>query len=1101
MPSLVLKCSIRTGIVTALALVLGAGAAAAQTGSVEGTVRNTLNASPIEGARVTVEGTALSARSDANGYYRIDNVPAGTYSVRVARLGYNPVTATNARVAAGLPLTVNLELSPAIINLDEIVITGTLGETQRAKLPFTVAVVTQDDLPVVQVDALSALVGKIAGVTVVSGSGRPGAAPTVLLRGPTSINASGRSQEPLYVVDGVILGSGIVDIDALDIESIEVVKGAAAASLYGSRAAYGVIQIQTRRGSNLADDELRFTARSEYGFNQLPGKFDLPLHHQWAMTPDKSQYLDPSGNPCDWATCSGLVLAGQKAAAGEAANAWNTYMIEPYPGTTYDQVERFFQSGVFTQQYLAASGRSGGTNFHASYNNVREEGVMPGQEGFQRNNFRINVDQRWSEKFKVSASAFYSHSTQNDFGEGSGNPMFRLTRMPAGVDLWALNKCPATGTCAEWQEPRLLPGSTVQDPNDVLLQPDPQNGQDSNPLYSMLNINDITKRGRFMASTNVRFRPVDWLSIVGSVSYDRLDFDNEYYRFKGYKSISPSPSTNQGGLSRRGELTEAFNASADITLTKRFGDLATRTLFRYVGEWDDYEWTSAGGSRFAVGEVPTLGNLDLNYLTATSGHQPVRADGYFAVVNLDYKDRYILDGLVRNDGSSLFGPDARRHWYYRLAGAWRVSEDMRISGVDELKLRAAVGTAGGRPRFTAQYETYSVSAGKVSPVTLGNRKLKPESSRELEVGLDALLFGRAGLTLNYAKTVTEDQILLVPMQAYAGFRDQWRNAGTLESSSWEATLDMQLMQSRSFDWSARVLFDRMRQEITSLSVPAFTYGVGGQGMGGVFFAREGEALGTFYGMMYATSCADLMGGATCGDFAVNDDGLLVWVGSGGSLSDPQWGTSGPVFGFKGTNQTLNWGTPFFGWGIDRATGDTTTYLPVGKSTPDYTLALSTTARWGGLSVYALVESVQGIDVYNQPQQWSIFAHMAGIEDQAGVPDAQQKPLGYYGALYGVSGLQPNNWFLQDGSFTKLREVQLRYRFDRNALSGIGFLSAFDGIAISLIGRNLITWSSYNGYDPEVGRGGGETGSAALARVDGYNYPNFRTFTAAIELNF
>jgi hypothetical protein len=310
------------------------------------------------------------------------------------------------------------------------------------------------------------------------------------------------------------------------------------------------------------------------------------------------------------------------------------------------------------------------------------------------------------------------------------------------------------------------------------------------------------------------------------------------------------------------------------------------------------------------------------------------------------------------------------------------------------------------------------------------------------------------------------------------------------------------MQSRSFDWSARVLFDRMRQEITAMNVPAYTYGVNGQDMGDLFYARAGEELGTFYGKAYATSCADLMGGATCSEFVVNDDGILVWVGSGGSLSNPQWGTTGPVFGFLGSNQTLSWGSPFYSWGIDRVTGDTTSYLPVGNTTPDYTLAFSTTARWGGLSVYALLESVQGFDVYNQPQQWSIFAHMAGIEDQTGVPDNLQKPLGYYAALYqNGGGLGPTDWFMQDGSFTKLREVSLRYRFDRNALSGIGFLSAFDGIGISLIGRNLISWDSYNGYDPEVGRGGGETGSAAIARVDGYNYPNFRTFTAAIELNF
>ncbi len=1100
MPSPVLKCSIRTGIVTALALILGAGAAAAQTGSIEGTVRHSQNASLIEGAQVTVVGTALSARTDANGYYRIDNVPAGTHSVRVARLGYNPVTATNARVAAGLPFTVNLELSPAIINLDAIVVTGTLGETQRGKLAFTVDVVTMEDLPVVQVDALTMIQGKVAGATVVSASGRPGSAPAILLRGPTSINSAGRSQEPLYVVDGVILGSSMADIDALDIESIEIVKGAAAASLFGSRAANGVIQITTRRGAGLADDELRFTVRTEYGGSQLPGAFDLTRSHGFLMTADGSKFVNQDGTSCDYLLCDDVQLAGQRVVPGtpdSLANEWNTFQNQAWPGTTYDQVDRFFRGGAFMQQYVAASGRSGGTNFHSSFSNIREEGVMPGDEGFRRNNFRLNVDSRMSDKFKAGASMFYSYSRQ-DIGEG---PLFDLTRSPAGVDLTQLASCYQGDPCEDRDQPRLLPDGT-QDPNDVWLRVDPFNEESENPLYTALNDNDIARRGRFLASANMRFRPVDWLTLSGTVSYDRLDYRRNDLVFKGYKTITPSPNTNLGNLYRYHSLTEAFNASVDVTVSKRFGDLATRTQFRYLGEWDDNEWTSATGRQFAVANVPTFNNTLADEITATSGLQPRRADGYFTITNWEYKDRYILDALVRNDGSSLFGSDQRRQWYYRLAGAWRVSEDFRLPGVDELKIRYAYGTAGGRPRFSAQYETYSVSGGIVSPVTLGNKDLKPEFSGEQEAGIDALLFGRVALTVNYAKTVTEDQILNVPLPAYSGFGSQWQNAGTLESNTWEMSLDMQLMQSRSFDWSARVLFDRTRQEITALNVPDYTYGDSEQGLGSVFFARAGEQLGQFYGMRYATSCADLLGGAPCGDFALNDDGLFVWVGSGGSLGNPQWGTTATdPFGFLNTNQTLKWGTPFYGWGIDRVSGDTTNFLPIGKTQPDYSLSLSTNLRWKGLTLYALVQSVQGFNLFNEPQQWSIFKGFGGLMDQAGVPENDQKPLGYYNALYGVSGLGAVNFFLEDGSFTKLREVSLRYRFDRNALSGVGFLSAFDGIAISLVGRNLITWTNYNGYDPDTGEGGGTVGSAAINRVDGYNYPKFRTFTAAIELNF
>ncbi len=1085
-------------VLAAFALVFGAGTALAQAGSIEGTVRNASSAAPVGGARVAVSGTQLVATTNANGYYRIDNVPAGTYSLQATVLGFNAVTVTNARVAAGLPLTVNFELLPAVVNLDAVVVTGVLGETQRAKLPFTVDQVQAEDLPVPTSNALEQLQGKVAGAIVMRNTGRPGTAPTILLRGPTSIDASGRNQEPLYVVDGVILGASVVDIDALDIETIEVVKGAAAASLYGSRAANGVIQITTKRGRTLPMETIRFTARSEAGVNQLPGRYDLTQHHHFLMNADGSRFIDNNGNECDYLTCPNVVLAGQRAGAGQAANEWNTFQDLTWPGTTYDQVERFFDGGNF-YQYVSAEGRSGGTNFHASWSNMREQGVMTGQDGQWRNNFRVNVDQGLGDAFKIGASAFYSRSKI----DGANGPLFDLTRMPAGVDLLALNQCPTSGPCAPWQQPRLLPNGE-QDPNDVYLFADPFNDESPNPLYSLLNDDNFQYRGRFLASANVRWRPVEWLSLDGNVSYDRLDYKSQSYVFKGYKTINPSPNTNEGNISRFHSLSEDFNASVDLTLTKRFGDLATRTQFRYLAEYDDYEQTSAAGRQFAVADVPTLDNTDPALTTAGSYLQAIRADGYFAITNLDYKDRYIIDALVRNDGSSLFGPDARRQWYYRVAGAWRVTEDVEMPGIDELKLRMAYGTAGGRPNFSAQYETYSVSGGQVSPISLGNRNLKPEFSKELETGIDVLMFGRVGLTVNYARTVTEDQILQVPLPAFAGFTSQWRNAGTLESNTWEASLDLQMLQTRDMSWTARVLFDRTRQKITYFDVPAFTYGVGGQGMGDVFFAREGERIGTFYGQEYATSCAHLMGhpSFSCDEFEINDEGLLVWVGPGGSLSNPQWGTvSTDAFGFRGQTRQLAWGSPFVGWGLDPITGDTTNYLPIGKTTPDFHLGFSTSFRWGGLSLYGLIEWLDGISVYNQPLQWGVFRSLAGIMDQSGVPDEQKKPLGYYNQVYGLVGLTPVNYFVQDASFAKLREVSVRYRFDRDQLASIPGLRVFDGIAISLIGRNLLTFSDYNGYDPEVGRGGGDTGSAALARVDGYDYPNFRNYSVAIEVNF
>jgi hypothetical protein len=279
----------------------------------------------------------------------------------------------------------------------------------------------------------------------------------------------------------------------------------------------------------------------------------------------------------------------------------------------------------------------------------------------------------------------------------------------------------------------------------------------------------------------------------------------------------------------------------------------------------------------------------------------------------------------------------------------------------------------------------------------------------------------------------------------------------------------------------------------------------------VFYVRQGEAIGTFYGFQFAENCGHLPAGVDCSQFEVNDDGYLVWIGGAGSSrngwqtytdaggnTQNWWGTTAP-FSIRGG--ALTWGTPFQAEDVDPISGERATFLPLGNTQPDFRLGLSNTVSWRSFSVYGLIESVQGFKVYNQPLQWATFQSYAGIMDQSGLPEAEQKPVGYYSRLYGVSGLAPSSRFVEDGSFIKLRELAVRYRIGADPLQAVPVLRGFDGVTLSMVGRNLFTWTDYDGYDPETGRGGGGTGSAALARVDGYNYPPFRTFTFGIELNF
>ena len=600
---------------------------------------------------------------------------------------------------------------------------------------------------------------------------------------------------------------------------------------------------------------------------------------------------------------------------------------------------------------------------------------------------------------------------------------------------------------------------------------------------------------------------MNWFDVDANASYDRLDREDEDYFPAGFRTIAANAALNDGYLYRYNLLTEALNAS--VTGTFRFDlsdNIHNRTQFRYLYEQTDLDEVETEGYEFAVGDVRSFGNTNSDNLGASSLFEPTRADGYFAITNFDIADRYVIDALIRNDGSSLFGEEERRQWYYRLAGAWLMSGEswFGLPGVDEFKLRYSLGTAGGRPTFAAQYETFSVSAGTVSPLTLGNNELRPEFTTEHEAGLDlGFLNNRANLTVNYAQSSTEDQILPLPLPAYTGYLTRTINAGTLESKTWEVSLDGRLIDRGSFSWLARVNFDRTRSTITEMSVPGYRYGASNaQGLNNVFYAREGEELGTFYGLQFAQGCEHLPQGVDCSQFRVNSDGHLVWT-NGQELTAGLWGQTAPL-----ALQTVHprlaglaFGLPFGGLCTDRTSGERTDFCPLGRTLPDYTMSFSSTVSWGGLSVYGLFDAVQGFNVYNQPLQWATFAGISGIMDQTGVEESLQKPVAYYNSLYGASGLRPSSAFVEDGSFVKFRELSLRYTFGERLLGNLPGISAFDGLSLMLTGRNLKTWTDYRGYDPEVGASGAQTGSAALGRVEGYQYPNFRTWTLGVEVNF
>ena len=1072
----------RTGRSIALAVfavLLTVGSALAQTGRIEGTVSSAVTGERLAGVLIAVRGTAISVTTNDQGAFVIADVTPGTVSLTIRLIGYQVVIVTRQPVSAEGTTLLNFRLQPSVLRLNEIVVTGVAEATQGVKLPFTVDILTANDIPVVPTGTPEeAIRGKVAGAKIVRANGTPGGGVSVLLRGGTSIDANGRSNEPLYVVDGVILGASMVDIDANNIISIEVLKGAAASSLYGARAANGVINIRTDRGRNMSDGDTRITFRSEVGRNYLGKKVALTNSHEFRVDPSLGPCLVPTtpipGSPVTkvgtcWVDDTGARVTRNDREPEDTFGAGG-FQDNGYGGALFNHLDLFFNPSSFNTQTGSITHRNGPTNFSSTFSRTEEGGIISGLDGYQQKSVRVNLDHFIGKTFELSVSGYYSNSTSDgnpqDFS--GPNPFFSLMFLERDNDL-------------------LLPNS---DGEPFIIQPD-VNSVESNPLYETHNTVSELRRSRTLGNFRVRWFPHSNFDLEADFSFDRSDRNRFEFLKVGFKTAPDPSSINRGRIERQNDFDQAINSSLTARYITRFGeDLASTTSARVLLERTEFERIDAIARDLVVNEVQDLDVGDTDESEISSRSEDVRSLGWFFSQDFDYKDRYIISGLVRQDGSSLFGSGERWHTYYRLGGAYRVAQESwwPVDFIDEFKLRFSRGTAGGRPRFSAQYETFTISGGVLNKGVLGNIDLKPEFATENEAGVDIIFGGRVQLSITYAQSEVEDQILQAPLPAFIGFGSQWVNAGTLESKTWEASLQASIVNTRDFGYNVSVVFDRTRQKITEFNIPPFRWGSAKT----IFFNREGEDFGTMYGTRFLTGCGELSG--SCDGWQVNDDGWLVPVGSGNSWQD---GITGSLWG-----TTVTIGGEDFAWGIPvsadslEADGTTVTdFLRIGNTTPDYNLGFTQSLRWKNFSLYTLFDAQIGGDVYNGTKQWSFRDNRHGDNDQAGKSDATKKPISYGQRLYNVNA--GSNNFVEDATYLKFRELSVRYSFNERTLQNLfgGFMKR---ITVAVVGRNLVTWTGYDGFDPEVGGGGS---NAAIERTDQFDYPNYRTFTGSIEIEF
>ncbi|MEG9327942.1 TonB-linked outer membrane protein, SusC/RagA family [Salinimicrobium catena] len=1022
----------------------------AQDRTVTGTVTDG-DGMPLPGVNVLVKGTTSGTQTDFDGNY---SVQASMGDILVfSYVGFE----TKQEVVEDEDV-IDVTMVVDAAQLEEVVVTGVAGATSRKKLSVTVGKVDASDLEVIpSTSAASALQGKVAGVNVTN-FGQPGSGSTIQLRGATNLFGG---QEPLILVDGVQVEGGINDINSDDIASFEIVKGASASALYGSRAGNGVIVITTKRGKYNADGPV-VTLRNDLGLSELANKIDLNKSHAYQLADDWEQYQG------QYTRFAGVTYADDYSGVGRVGVSGARIPVEddvadnPY-GVYYDNQDLFFGTGVDNTTYASVSNASEFTNVFFSADRTENEGIFAETGGYKRYGVRLNGDFQINDWLKLSTNNNYIRSNNETPGGTLDGVIFDLALTSPDVNLNAPNP----------------------DGQPYYFIPDPWAATTINPLYGLATNRELATRNRFLGSYNLNIEFTDWLNLdteyaVESTHWVNDDY-NPYTAFQvggmlGGENVGFSYS--KGDFSKESSYTLSQKGQATLNYVDSFGDLNVAGKLSYLMEDIHYEYYYGLGQDFIYQGVISLDNFDSALTRVSSNSTDERAQNAFAILGLDYKDRYIVDAMYRIDGSSLFGENHRWNDYYRVSGAYRISQDFNIPGITEFKIHAALGTAGQRPGFSWQYDMINLTTGSLATNRIkSNPDLKPSTTTELEFGANLEFLQRFTFEGVYAKSETEDQFMLVDIFAPAneGKNRQWQNVGTVEFNTLELSLTSAIIDKQDLGWDFGIRYSRTRNEITNLNVDPITVGPGGTNTPGVIFrVKEGEEFGAMYGNAFVTSLEQMENqlpeGTSINDFVVNRDGVVVRrdaVGTSDEAAIIRRDENGDVW-----------------------------YGKIGSQNADFQMGFTSNLRYKGFNFYMLWDWKNGGDIYNRQGQWLTRDNRHAMMDQAGVPAAEQKTQSYYQSLYAVNG--DYEYWVEDGSYVKLREASLFYTLGKDQLAGVanGF---FDSLRLGVTGRNLLTFTDYSGWDPEVQRYDANTQN--YYAVDYGVYPVSRGYNLSVQLKF
>jgi TonB-linked SusC/RagA family outer membrane protein len=776
-------------LVTASGQVAVVPADAPQLGTVLGQVTDAAAKTGIAGATVALEGTRLSALTSDSGTYRIVNVPPGSYTVTVRRIGYARATQA-VTVTADRATTADFALQAAANVLDQVVVTGVPSATSKRTLGNSITTIDAADVAqkVVNTSVTELLQAKAPGVTVMRSSGTPGTGGTIRIRGVGSLTGA---VSPVIYVDGVRIYSGVAGnfrnswespapiltrsgggqdafsldmLDPGDIESVEVIKGPAAATLYGAEAANGVIQIITKKGTRGAQ-KIEWTAKAQRGSTD------------WGL--DRRENL----TACTTARIADRLPNGTPAYPGCQGKPAGTVL-----GLTSLDQAGALRTGDLHDYALSLRGGTPASSFFATAENDVEQGVFHTSQN-TRSSTRTNL-------------AFYPRDEVNftvNFGYAR-----TLTRFPQGDNASNLIESAWTFKPGAAAIPGQTDGFAYGSPEQLAIY------------------DNRLKSDRVTFGTTLNVNPWSWLQ-------NRLTVGGDLNSSQANRYVSPGSlwSPNEGQMTQGAPKNNVFTIDYSGTVTTAVPRTSLGSAFSVGLQYTNtqYRNTIAQGNGYPSGSTRDVSLAAVQ--TSWTEFSDVKSLGFYAQEQVDWKDRVYLTGALRVDNSSVFGDDIKQLFYPKLSASYVISEEpfFTIGWIDQLKLRAAWGQAGNAPDPFAAVRSYTLTKD-VDPVTnqvvsalrlntKGNVNVKPERGNEIELGFDAgLLHSRAGLEVTYYHKTTKDALMLVPIPPSEGYvGNVFENLGEISNQGIEVALNATPLQNEQVVWDARLGVSTNKNEL------------------------------------------------------------------------------------------------------------------------------------------------------------------------------------------------------------------------------------------------------------------------------------------------